>query len=240
MLDAGVGADSLIGGAGSDTLLGGADDDTLEGGIGVDDLDGGTGTDTATYSGSAAGVSVDLASGSGSGGDATGDQLSNIENITGSANADTLAGDAGINVLTGAAGDDVLIGRDGADQLIGGTGSDTASYEGSASAVDVTLDGSLGVGGDAQGDSYNSIENVIGSSHDDTLTAAAVAGNQLDGAAGDDQLISGIGADDLIGGAGFDTADYSGSGQSVTVQSDHGKLGQAERLKVISCHQLKL
>ncbi|WP_342242273.1 Ig-like domain-containing protein, partial [Inquilinus sp. OTU3971] len=53
-----------------DTLVGTAGDDTLKGGIGADHIDGLAGTDTASYDGSAAGVTVSLATGAGTGGDA--------------------------------------------------------------------------------------------------------------------------------------------------------------------------
>ena len=47
--------------------------DTLSGGANNDLIDGGAGIDTADYSASSAGVSVNLATGSGTGGDAAGD-----------------------------------------------------------------------------------------------------------------------------------------------------------------------
>ena len=59
------------------------------------------------------------------GGDATGDTLTSIEHLTGSAHGDTLIGDAGANRLTGLDGDDTLAGGDGADTLTGGDGADT-------------------------------------------------------------------------------------------------------------------
>ena len=89
------------GGAGGDddTLIGGEGNDTLIGGAGADSLDGGAGIDTADYSGSESGVTVDLSAGTGTGGDAEGDTLTSIENVTGSAHNDTLTGDAGANTL---------------------------------------------------------------------------------------------------------------------------------------------
>src|SRR3546814_2851128 len=54
-----------------------------------DILTGGNGTDTAIYSGSPAGVDVNLASGTGHGGDAEGDTLTGVENVTGSNFNDT-------------------------------------------------------------------------------------------------------------------------------------------------------
>ena len=61
------------------------------GGSGADTLVGGAGTDTADYSASASAVTVNLATNVNTGGDAAGDSLSGIENITGSAYDDTIA-----------------------------------------------------------------------------------------------------------------------------------------------------
>ena len=87
-------ADVLRGLGGNDMLYGGSGNDTLDGGAGADTLIGGPGTDTADYSSSAAGVTVNLLTGVGSGGDAQGDMLVGIENIIGSAHDDALTGDA--------------------------------------------------------------------------------------------------------------------------------------------------
>lgn len=121
----GTGNDWLDGGAGNDTLNGGADDDRLEGGAGADILNGGDGTDTASYVGSSAGVTIDLAAGTASGGDAAGDSFSLIENPLGSSYNDILYGVAGINVIDGGAGNDTIRGGGGNDTLTGGSGSDT-------------------------------------------------------------------------------------------------------------------
>jgi VCBS repeat-containing protein len=123
-LNGDAGDDILLGGGGKDTLDGGADDDILEGGAGADVLTGGTGTDTASYAGSGQGVTVDLAAGTASGGDAQGDTFSSIENLRGSAFGDTLSGDSGDNVLEGGAGSDLFIFTEGggSDTVFGGTG----------------------------------------------------------------------------------------------------------------------
>ncbi|WP_316975793.1 hypothetical protein [Shumkonia mesophila] len=107
-LDGEAGNDKLYGGAGDDTLVGGIGDDLLDGGAGADRLDGGTGTDTADYSASSAGVMIDLAGGIGSGGDAEGDTLTGIENVTGSAHDDTFIAAAADNAFDGGAGDDTV------------------------------------------------------------------------------------------------------------------------------------
>src|SRR3954451_24978246 len=78
----------LRGGGGGDTLFGGsnfvADADTLIGGAGADHLDGQQGVDTADYSDSGTGVSVNLVTSIGVGGTAAGDTLVSIEIVSGS------------------------------------------------------------------------------------------------------------------------------------------------------------
>jgi Ca2+-binding RTX toxin-like protein len=110
---------------GNEIFLGLGGNDVIEGGKGSDKNDGGSGTDTASYASSSAAVSVDLQSGSGTGGDAKGDTFVSIENLTGSQYADTLRGTTGTNVLNGGVGVDKLFGGAGLDTLIGGKGRDT-------------------------------------------------------------------------------------------------------------------
>jgi Ca2+-binding RTX toxin-like protein len=93
------GGNRLFGGAGSDALWGNSGDDVLIGGAGADALFGQTGFDTASYEGSAAGVTVRLWARDGTGGDAAGDWLDGIEGLHGSDHADTLVGDSGDNWL---------------------------------------------------------------------------------------------------------------------------------------------
>lgn len=118
----------VLAGDGTDNALGGGDgNDLLTGGGGADTLDGGDGIDTVAFSGTSAGLTVSLETGSGSGGDAEGDTYANIENVTGSQFGDNLTGGSGANRLAGMDGDDFLYGHDGADTLIGGDGVDTLS-----------------------------------------------------------------------------------------------------------------
>ncbi len=123
--------DTLVGEEGSNRIEGGDGDDSIAGAAGADTVIGGAGIDTAGYGGSAAAVTVDLGTGQGIGGDAQGDTLAGIENLTGSAFADHLYGAAGVNLLLGGSGDDTLRGGAGADTLDGGDGSDFANYQGS-------------------------------------------------------------------------------------------------------------
>ncbi|MGK9232264.1 S8 family serine peptidase [Inquilinus limosus] len=113
----GDGNDQLTGGSGANKLSGGRGNDILRGGAGADVLDGGAGSDLVSYYYSSVGVAANLATGTGSGGDAEGDTYSGIENVNGSAGADTLTGSDGANVLNGWAGKDALIGGGGADRF---------------------------------------------------------------------------------------------------------------------------
>jgi Ca2+-binding RTX toxin-like protein len=133
--------DTLDGGAGKDTLEGGEGYDNLTGGAGGDVLNGGNGDDTVTYTYSSAGVYLNLTTGVGSGGDATGDTLISIEGVMGSKFADTIGGNSGANYINCGDGDDVANGAGGQDSLQGGFGSDTLT----GGAGDDTLAGGDGI-----------------------------------------------------------------------------------------------
>jgi serralysin len=126
---------------------------------------------------------------------------------------DWLFGQAGDDHLFGGAHNDVLDGGAGADELDGGSGIDAATYASATSAVYVNLYTGHGYWGDAQGDTFVSIENVTGSNHDDLIYGTDEA-NVLDGGAGadtilgmggNDILIASGGGDQLHGGADNDT-----------------------------------
>ncbi|WP_341913140.1 calcium-binding protein [Ferrovibrio terrae] len=149
--------------------IGTSGNDALAGTTGIDLIIGQAGTDTVSYAGSAASVSVSLVTGAGTGGNAQGDILIGIENLTGSNNADTLIGDAVANVLNGGYGYDVLQGGAGNDTLNGGADSDNLN------------------GGDG-------IDILNGDDGDDWLAGGAGA-DQLSGGAGIDTVYySGAGA----------------------------------------------
>jgi len=225
---------ALVGNAGNDQLFGGEGNDLLEGGAGADLLNGGAGFDFARYEFSAAGVTVRLDTGQGSGGDAQGDTLFSIEGLVGSAAwGDTLVGSnvpgdflyglggndwlyglGGSDFLYGGNGTDMLEGGAGGDRLDGGEGFDYARYDSSSAGVVVRLDFGQSVGGDAEGDGFVSIEGLVGSSQVDFLIGSNVGGGDiLFGLAGNDwlfgqaqadQLYGGDGNDQLIGGSGAD------------------------------------
>jgi Ca2+-binding RTX toxin-like protein len=120
-------ANRLDGGGGNDILVGGAGDDVLIGGAGADTMVGGSGIDTADYSSASAGVQINPASVGGLvvgfvgiTGDAAGDQMADVENLTGSGFSDSLNGNRLGNVLTSgsATTGEVLRGGSGADILV--------------------------------------------------------------------------------------------------------------------------
>ncbi len=204
-LNGGDGRDILEGGAGADMLDGGEGDDDLRGNAGSDTLDGGAGWDRAIYRDSDAGVTVNLATGTGQGGHAEGDALTGVEEVIGSAHDD---------VLTAHNDGSTLQGGGGADILTGGAGWDRAGYWDSDAGVTVDLATGAGQGGDAEGDTLTGIEAVAGSrNHADRLTGDD-GNNRLDGLDGDDTLNGGAGEDWLNGGAGDDTFVF-GAGDTI-------------------------
>ena len=126
----------LYGSSNDDTLIGDPGDNLLWGGAGADIIDGGDGIDTVDYRGSKSGVQINLSDNSAHGGDATGDSISNIENVSGSDHDDSLTGDSGNNVLSGNAGADILDGQDGIDRLEGGEGNDVFIFHPGHSRTD--------------------------------------------------------------------------------------------------------
>ncbi len=209
----------LLGSAWSDTLTGSGADEAFEGSEGGDTIAGGGGTDTASYVGSVDGVTVNLATGAASGGDAEGDTLSSIENLVGSGQADVLSGNSAANAIRGGEGDDLLNGDGGGDRLDGEGGSDTVTYATSLAAVQIDLMAGTAAGGRAAGDTLISIENLVGTSLDDTLAGDSGA-NTLDGDAGNDSFVGNGGGDIYIGGAGYDTVIYASAAGPVYVNLD--------------------
>ncbi len=129
--DTATGCEHLRGGPGDDRLTGvpgpyevdGAGGDDIITGLPGNRLAGGPGEDTVSFVRHGAGVRVDLARQTASGG---GDPLTltGFEAVLGSRFADRLLGDGGPNALDGGAGNDWIDGRDGDDRLRGGRGAD--------------------------------------------------------------------------------------------------------------------
>jgi len=157
----------------------------------------------------------------------------NAETLNGTSGDDTLKGVGGDDVLRANGGNDTLKGGGGADHLDGGTGIDIASYAYSTAAVAINLATGRGFGGEAEGDTLVNIENVVGSSFNDSLIGDAgrnelygqdgndiILGDEgddyLDGGAGNDLLAGGAGIDTLIGGSGDDTLKGGGGADTLT------------------------
>ena len=218
-----AGIDLLFGREGNDTLYAGDNDDHLWGGLGTDYIDGGAGYDYARYDYAAAGVTARLDLPNFNTGEAAGDYYVNIEGLVGSsfndtlvgtnAGNDTLIGLDGDNLLLGLAGNDGLVGGsgndslwggEGADVLIGGGGFDYARYDYAAAGVTARLDLPNLNTGEAAGDSYSSIEGLVGSGFGDTLVGNS-GNNYIFGQGGNDAIYGLGGADNFFGGAGNDT-----------------------------------
>ena len=225
------GNDILSGRAGDDSLTGADGDDVLIGGAGADVLNGGLGYDIVSYADAGNGVEVNLEFLADNTGDAQGDSFFQIEEFHGSDHDDSFFGNGAANHFIGGAGNDFLSGASGADtldggdgddtlqggrvgdNLIGGAGNDTASYADGPGAVHALLADSTSNAGIAAGDTYSSIENLIGSDFGDRLVGD-VGDNSITGGDGDDRLEGGDGNDTLIGDAGFDIL-TGGSGNDV-------------------------
>ena len=222
-VNGGTGSELIIGNAGDNKFIGFAGNDTLDGGVGADTLDGGSGFDTASYANAGAGVDVSLLTGLGGAGEASGDVLSGIEALVGSAFDDQLTGSDLGNVIDGGAGNDTITGLGGNDTLNGGVGADTlnggkgkdfldggagvdtASYANASGGVQVELWSGLGKIGEAKGDVLTGIEALTGSDFNDKLVGSG-ASDTLDGGAGHDRLWGSGGGDVADGGAGNDQA----------------------------------
>lgn len=103
-VDAGAGDDVIIAQASSVSVLGGAGDDRFVSSTAADTFNGGAGVDTIDYSAFAAGVTVNLRTGVGHGGDS----LTSVEVALGSNYSDTITGGGAGTTVSGGGGDDVL------------------------------------------------------------------------------------------------------------------------------------
>jgi Ca2+-binding RTX toxin-like protein len=169
------------------------------------------------------------------------------ETFRGAAGNDELYGQGGADNLYGDEGNDDLEGGDGADRLDGGVGEDSASYF-FDDAVTVSLLSPSTSTGSAAGDTFVSIERLIGSNRgDDTLEGNRVnnwiwgyGGNDiLFGGDGNDLLRGGAGADKLHGGTGTDLASYYEDGAVMASLSGGTGTGAAAGDTFVSIEDLE-
>lgn len=194
LIDGLAGNDTITGLDGSDTLLGNAGRDILYGMGGSDLLGGGAGDDR----------------------------------LYGGTGNDALQGGAGDDSLYGGDGDDFITPDSdaiGSDYIDGGPGNDTLIYSSAPVAGGVRIDlgktswqDTLGAGRDK----IINIENVIGTTFDDSLTGNS-ANNRLEGANGNDTLNGMDGNDLLFGGAGNDA--MNGGNGNDRFHADSGGAG---------------
>ncbi|WHO82589.1 calcium-binding protein [Rhizobium leguminosarum] len=209
------GNDYLSGNGGDDYLVGGNGDDRLSGGVGDDFMNGGDGSsDEAEFVGSLqdfiftrnANNSVTVFSEqSGS------DILINVESIRLYTEDLSSYETYSLLDLVPLPTDDIFVANGSPQVFDGGLGSDTVDYSLAADAIWADLSTS----DDIYGDTFISIENLVGSAFDDYLGGNAAANiftggdgaDGLDGGAGDDTLIGGNGDDWFNGRAGNDSID---------------------------------
>jgi len=182
-----IAIESLLGSAFADRLTGSDDHNIIEGGAGADTIDGRAGNDWLSFEGAAGGIAVNLDTGSGWAGDATGDSITGIENLRGTPFGDYLFGDWQANILRG---------DEGGDVLYGAANSDTIYYSTSPAAVRVDLSTNSATGGHAGGDTLVSVENVFATAFGDTLIGDS-ASNTLVGWVGRD-ILTGNGSNDIF------------------------------------------
>jgi len=231
-----AGSDTLVGNGRADKIHGYANPDEIYGGYGQDELYGGDGDDTIvtdwgripllTALSFAHGVTMKNAN--------AGDTFSYDPNVSHD------------NLVFGGAGDDTIIEGvltgplpsyvgyslslspvNNISQIDGGPGVDTVDYTASQGNIIVDLETNViggtqaaGGTGDAAGDTFKDVENILGSSYDDTIAGNAsnnlLEGNEgndtLVGKDGDDRLIGGDGNDGLSGGYGNDYLEGGGGG----------------------------
>jgi Ca2+-binding RTX toxin-like protein len=140
--------------------------------------------------------------------------------MQGTNGADRLSGTEENDSISALAGDDLIFASEGGDSISGGDGYDVVSFADAQERVlvDLQIDVSTAgfarffVLGAAAGDTYDSIEGLIGGWASDNLRGASgndslLGGGRSDrlyGRAGDDTLDGGIGADALYGNRGVD------------------------------------
>jgi Ca2+-binding RTX toxin-like protein len=238
------GHDTLKGADGSDILFGGAGNDYFEGGTGHDYLTyefstAGVGVtvsleDSSKNTNEAKGDTyIEIEGLTGTSWD---DILigRNTVGPNGEPIHDEIYGSGGNDLVIGGAGNDLLYGNDGNDTLQGGTGNDYmnagagfnyASYAGATAAVWADLENAAANKGEAAGDTYGlengkiTIQGLIGSKFDDTLTGGHGGDDLLIGGDGNDQLAGWDGSDTLDGGAGVDSLNGMGGFDYVSYQS---------------------
>ncbi|MBJ6127225.1 calcium-binding protein [Microvirga splendida] len=145
---------------------------------------------------------------------------SGADEFVGTLYADVLYGAGGNDRLRGEAGSDTLDGGTGADTLDGGEGFDFVSFASSATGVTAGLAGATG---DGAGDTWVSIEGIIGSVHADTFLGNGAAHFQGD-----------LGSDAYYVRAGDTVTEHAGQGRDALYATGSYALALTSEVEVLS------
>jgi Ca2+-binding RTX toxin-like protein len=233
---------------------------TVEGGAGADQIVGIDGLLTLSYANSGEAVTVDLASGTASGGDAEGDTLGvSFAGLIGSTHADTLiggtatsyiSGNGGLDTITGGAGNDTITVPGTWASIDGGAGTDRLIFR-NPDALQTTQPAAgalinvekviVGEGGLLDLSQQSAIDGSIKlvSKADGMASAFGTAfGDTIRGGDGNDQILGGGGRDHLSGGAGADLFGYILDTQFDTtrdvIRDFSGHNGEGDKIAVLS------
>jgi Ca2+-binding RTX toxin-like protein len=227
--------DQLSGGPGNaalpqnNTLKGQGGNDTLHADPGADVLDGGPDSDTLSYAAAGQSVYVYQDGGANDGPYGEHDNVTSIENLTGSPYGDDLQGTPGDDVIKGGAGgdkieaffgDDTVYGGDGPDNIIAGPGAPTDC--GNLPCTKFDTDKLYGGSGDDTVDYSERDDNLTiaidgsrksgGFMENDTLTAFENA----NGGGGNDTIYGNDASNSLTGNGGGDGIDGKGGNDYVS------------------------
>lgn len=230
-IDAGDGNNVISTHGGIVNITAGANDDSISavGGSGV--IHAGNGTNTISV------TTGNFVITAGSGDDSVTAGGGNNTIDVGAGNNTVVVGD-GNNILTGGAGNDHFTAGNGdnvfrsglgTNVITAGTGNNTIDYSlvtTTAVAISLATGTATGTG---LSDSFTGVENVIGSSQNDTITGNSQI-NILNGGAGDDTIVGGGGNDTFYGGDGNDTITggtgndiiYAGNGDNTVYTGTSG------------------
>ena len=220
-IQGGMGNDILTGTSAANMIAGNGGNDIITAGEGADVIDGGAGWDILDFSDLAQGLTMVIGS---SGGYTTSnsqkDTFKAFEEYYLTAYADT---------VTGGKSNEVFAGSAGGDTINGNTGIDTVDYSNST-AITLNFEANTYNGGYATGDMLSNIENIIGSSQNDTIigkTSSSAIDNNFYGGEGNDYITGGHGKDKIYGENGDDSL-YGGAGDDWIYAGDGSNVSYGE------------
>lgn len=127
--------------------------------------------------------------------------------VEGTSGDDRLRGTGGDDIILGNRGNDILEGGAGGDELNGGADRDAVDYSNSTLGIRAHLSVAAThkkiATGDAIGDTFFGVEDILGSAFNDDLRGTSIR-NDIYGGDGDDRLRGFGGDDNIFGGEGDD------------------------------------